>query len=154
GACAATLDPSLRTSRSLICDWAFSRPRMYCATCGTSSTTRRRIWLLPAIGPECTQASCAATVRRPVRGPAAPGRVGPSRAKPRPARALRLEDLPQPFGRGHLGVHRRLDGSVHEEALEERQLGVERERQPGALGYRLEPELAGRSDRARDRLER
>ena len=32
----------------LDCDCAFSRPRMYCATCGTSSTSRRRVWsLLP-----------------------------------------------------------------------------------------------------------
>ncbi len=26
--------------------WVFSRPRMYCATCGTSSTIRRRVWSL------------------------------------------------------------------------------------------------------------
>src|SRR3954453_21757708 len=48
---ARTLLPSLRTSRSLTELWEFSRPRMYCAPCGTSSTRRRRVWSLDAIGP-------------------------------------------------------------------------------------------------------
>ena len=48
---AGTLLPSLTTSSSLMGCWAFSSPRMYCATCGTSSTTSRRIWSADAIGP-------------------------------------------------------------------------------------------------------
>src|SRR4051812_47653211 len=47
---ASTFVPSVMTSRSLTALWAFSRPRMYCATCGTSSTSRRRVWSLDAIG--------------------------------------------------------------------------------------------------------
>ena len=37
-----TLEPSVITSSSLTVDCEFSRPRMYCATCGTSSTSSRR----------------------------------------------------------------------------------------------------------------
>ena len=42
--CWTTRVPSVTTSSSLTCCWEFSRPRMYCATWGTSSTRSRRIW--------------------------------------------------------------------------------------------------------------
>ena len=45
----STREPSLTTSSSLIADCELSSPRMYWATWGTSSTTRRRIW--SGIGP-------------------------------------------------------------------------------------------------------
>ena len=38
--------PSDRTSRSLTTCCVLRRPRMYCATCGTSSTIRSRVWSL------------------------------------------------------------------------------------------------------------
>ena len=38
----------------------------------------------------------------------------------------------QPIERGHLVVHRRLDGAAHDQALPARQLGIERERQPAS----------------------
>ena len=38
--------PSVRTSSSLTRACALSRPRMYWATCGTSSTMSRRVWSL------------------------------------------------------------------------------------------------------------
>ena len=43
--------PSVRTSSSLTLACAFSSPRMYWATCGTSSTMSRRVWSLDAIRP-------------------------------------------------------------------------------------------------------
>ena len=58
----STREPSLTTSSSLIADCELSSPRMYCATWGTSSTTRRRIW--SGIGPTLP--------RRPARGMPAP----------------------------------------------------------------------------------
>src|SRR3954465_13511873 len=42
--------PSAITSTSRICVWALSSPRTYCATCGTSSTSRRRTWSLGIAG--------------------------------------------------------------------------------------------------------
>ena len=50
------MDPSVITSRSLTLVCEFSRPRMYWATCGTSSTRSRRVWSLDAIAAECSKA--------------------------------------------------------------------------------------------------
>src|SRR3954452_11923673 len=55
--CGSTFEPSVITSRSFTLDCEFSSPRMYCATWGTSSTSRRRVWSVDAIGPSVPRRS-------------------------------------------------------------------------------------------------
>ena len=88
--------PSVRTSSSLTVACAFSRPRMYCATCGTSSTMSRRVWSLGAIGPTIPRGSGRApTVPPNVRVGRAIG--GPRTAHGRPRRGS-ARSLPGPSG--------------------------------------------------------
>src|SRR6266404_3501984 len=55
-----TLLPSVMTSSNLTEPWVLRRPRMYCATCGTSSMISRRVLSLDAIEP-----SVPSRTRRP-----------------------------------------------------------------------------------------
>src|SRR6266404_4286576 len=64
-----TLLPSVMTSSNLTEPWVLRRPRMYCATCGTSSMISRRVLSLDAIGP-----SVPSRARRPT-PPERPGRT-------------------------------------------------------------------------------
>ena len=88
-----TFRPSLTTSSSLMCDCALSRPRTYCATCGTSSTRRRRIWSEePATSPTIPSAPAG----RPARHP---GRTGYRRDPPRWPRPRDRRPRPWPPAR-------------------------------------------------------
>ena len=72
----STLSPSLTTSSSLIALLGrSSSPRTYWATCGTSSTTRRRIW--SGIGPTLPRGHAHAALRR-WSCPGQPGGAGTS----------------------------------------------------------------------------
>ncbi len=91
----STLRPSADHVEQLDVRWALSRLRTYCATCGTSSTRRRRIW---SDEPDTT-ADYTKRARRTARS--APGPNGRRRDRPRSPRreAGRLGQRDQLVGR-------------------------------------------------------
>ena len=109
------LPPSVSTSSSFTLACAFSRPRMYWATCGTSSTMSRRVWSLDAIRPTIPRGSVsrkslggpgpASDRRRAVAVRASP-RSRTARSLPGPERAQvvaageQLDDQPGVLGEG------------------------------------------------------